>query len=110
LNGDIEINKEKIVVLGRGLAGLTTVILIARAGMSVTIIERSTEIGGRARTSVSDGFYLNQGPHAIYAAGPGVKILKELDNLYNRINPDCGSVYFFASLLCILLLMQSSHI
>jgi phytoene dehydrogenase-like protein len=73
-----EVNEGKIVVIGGGLAGLTAATHFARAGMSVTVVERSTEAGGRARTSVVDGFYLNQGPHAIYTAGPGVKILKEL--------------------------------
>jgi phytoene dehydrogenase-like protein len=90
---DIEINKGKIVVLGGGLAGLTTAILIARAGMSVTIVERSTEVGGRARTSILDGFYLNQGPHAIYTAGPGVKILKELGISYTGQKVTIGGYY-----------------
>jgi phytoene dehydrogenase-like protein len=72
------ISKEDIVIVGGGIAGLSAAIFLAHAGMSVTIIERSTEIGGRARTSISEGFYLNQGPHALYPAGPGVRILKEL--------------------------------
>lgn len=72
------ISKEDIAIVGGGIAGLSAAIFLARAGKSVTIIERSTEIGGRARTSISEGFYLNQGPHALYPAGPGARILKEL--------------------------------
>lgn len=74
--------KQKIVIVGGGLAGLTAATIIARAGISVVIIEKSTEAGGRARTSSSHGFYLNQGPHAIYAVGHGSKILNELGIRY----------------------------
>jgi phytoene dehydrogenase-like protein len=59
-------NEEEIVIIGGGIAGLTAATFLARAGESVTILERSSELGGRARTSLSNSFYLNQGPHAIY--------------------------------------------
>jgi phytoene dehydrogenase-like protein len=70
--------EEDIIIIGGGIAGLTAATFLARAGKSVTILERYSESGGRARTSLSNGFYLNQGPHAVYPAGPGVRILKEL--------------------------------
>ena len=44
---DVEMNKGRIVILGGGFAGLTAATLIAHAGMSVTLVERSTEAGGR---------------------------------------------------------------
>lgn len=88
-----ENNKSKVVVVGGGLAGLTVATLIARTGMSVSVVERSTETGGRARTSVVDGFYLNQGAHAIYTAGPGVKILKELGINYTGKEVTTGGYY-----------------
>ena len=90
---DVEINKGRIVILGGGFAGLTAATLIAHAGMSVTLVERSTEAGGRARTSILDGFYLNQGPHAIYTAGPGAKILKELGISYTGKKVTTGGYY-----------------
>lgn len=74
--------EEDIVIIGGGIAGLTAATFLARTGKSVTILERYSESGGRARTSLSNGFYLNQGPHAVYPAGPGVRILKELGISY----------------------------
>jgi phytoene dehydrogenase-like protein len=59
----------------------------------LTIVERSTEVGGRARTSILDGFYLNQGPHAIYTAEPGVKVLKELGINYIDQKVTIGDYY-----------------
>jgi phytoene dehydrogenase-like protein len=60
-----EIDSLDVVIIRGGLAGLTTVVLFARSGKSVTSFERSSnEIGGRARIGEVDGFYFNQGPDA----------------------------------------------
>ena len=70
--------KNDVIIIGGGLAGLTTAVYLARAGKTVTILEKSRQIGGRAATQAKEGFLLNQGPHALYIEGAGHAILKEL--------------------------------
>jgi phytoene dehydrogenase-like protein len=67
-----------VVVVGGGLAGLTAATFAARAGASVTLYERLSELGGRARTRDERGFLFNMGPHALYLAGAGAQVLREL--------------------------------
>jgi phytoene dehydrogenase-like protein len=77
------LDSSDIAIIGGGLAGLTTAALLARSGKSVTLFEQSSsEIGGRARTSIHDGFYFNQGPHALFVADVGAKLLQELGIQY----------------------------
>ena len=75
--------KEKVIrsnvaVVGGGLAGLTAANFLARAGFNVTLFEKSSATGGRARTDVDQGFHFNLGPHALYCGGAAIGILREL--------------------------------
>jgi phytoene dehydrogenase-like protein len=68
----------KVAVVGGGVAGLTAAAFAARAGARVTLFERMSEAGGRARTRVEEDFAFNMGPHALYLQGPAIDALREL--------------------------------
>lgn len=67
-----------VIIVGGGLAGLTTAVYLARAGINVTVVEKSRSLGGRATTQEKEGFLFNQGPHALYIEGEGHAVLTEL--------------------------------
>jgi phytoene dehydrogenase-like protein len=67
-----------VVIVGAGLAGLTATLQLAREGVPVVALESSGQPGGRARSTVRDGFTLNLGPHGLATAGPGTGILRRL--------------------------------
>ncbi|MNK00755.1 Dehydrosqualene desaturase [compost metagenome] len=50
------------VIIGAGFAGLSAAITLADSGHSVTVVEKNTEIGGRARVFKKDGFTFDMGP------------------------------------------------
>lgn len=59
----------RLVIVGCGLAGLIAAVTLARAGAEVLVLEGAADAGGRARTHERDGFFLNQGAHALYRGG-----------------------------------------
>lgn len=67
-----------VAVVGGGLAGLSAAAYLGRAGLSVVVVEKGKELGGRARTTVEEGFSLNLGAHAVYRNGPAWSVLDEL--------------------------------
>lgn len=66
------------LVVGGGLAGLGTAALLARDHWQVVLLERSANLGGRARSTDRDGYAFNLGPHAIYTGGAMSEVLIEL--------------------------------
>lgn len=71
-------SQAKISVIGGGIAGLIAAVELARSGAKVKVFEQGSGLGGRARTRKIDGFYLNQGPHALYIKGAFHRELKRL--------------------------------
>jgi phytoene dehydrogenase-like protein len=95
--------KNDAIVVGGGLGGLTTAALLAGAGKRVVLFERSESLGGRAKTTIDDGFHLNLGPHAWYLGGPGTKVLKRLGVPLNGAIPrPVGAFALYDERLCTL--------
>jgi phytoene desaturase len=53
---------QKIIITGAGIASLSAASFLAQAGYDVTILEKNSTIGGRARKFESDGFVFDMGP------------------------------------------------
>jgi phytoene desaturase len=53
---------KKVVIVGAGFGGLSTACYLARDGFEVTVIEKNSQIGGRAMTMKRDGYTFDLGP------------------------------------------------
>ncbi len=55
-------SKNRIVIVGGGLAGLSCACTLAAHGYAVTLIERNSWVGGKATLLESHGFRFDMGP------------------------------------------------
>ncbi len=53
---------KQVVIIGAGPGGLAAAMLLAHAGMDVTVLERQPYVGGRTSTIHSGGFRFDRGP------------------------------------------------
>ena len=52
----------EVVIIGAGPGGLAAAILLANAGMRVTVLEKQDRVGGRTATITAQGFRFDVGP------------------------------------------------
>ena len=89
-----------VVIIGGGMAGLNAACYLARAGLSVTLFEKSANLGGRASSQNHDGYLFNRGIHAIYTGGATSEALQDLGITYHYGVPKetfllhQGQIYF----------------
>ena len=53
---------KKVIVIGSGFAGLASACCLAKKGYDVTILEKNSIAGGRARKFEEEGFVFDMGP------------------------------------------------
>ncbi|MEN1784907.1 MAG: phytoene desaturase family protein [Bacteroidota bacterium] len=53
---------KKVVIIGSGFSSLSAACYLAKEGLSVTVLEKNSTIGGRARQLIKEGFTFDMGP------------------------------------------------
>lgn len=66
-----------VIVVGAGIAGLTTAFLLRRAGRSVRVLEAGSVAGGNVRTVEAGGFRLEVGPSSFMGSSEFIWRLTE---------------------------------
>lgn len=77
-------NEYDAIIVGAGLAGLSTALSLNEAGRSILILEKSDRVGGRLRTDKQDGFLLDHGFQVLLTAYPQCKRLLDYESLQLR--------------------------
>ena len=84
--------KWDIVIVGGGLAGFVAANYLAKNDLSILILEKGKNVGGRARTNKINHQYLNLGPHAFYKRGKAKSVLEKFGIVLNGKSPKLGGV------------------
>lgn len=76
----MDMKRDKAIIVGAGLGGLATAALLAKDGFSVTVYEKTQTIGGRAVCKKVGDYWLDSGFHSLRKAdkGPAAVVLEQL--------------------------------
>ena len=78
-----------VIVVGAGLAGLTAATYLEKAGLEVTVLEKSDRPGGRVKSDRVDGYILDHGFQVINSGYSEIKDLNLLDDLeFSPLSPN----------------------
>lgn len=70
--------KYSTIIVGGGIAGLTSAAYLSRAGQKVLLIEKNSECGGLVNSFTRDGFHFDAGVRALEDAGIIFPMLQDL--------------------------------
>ena len=70
--------KDKVVIVGAGMAGLTAGAYLSKEKYDVLILEKNDRTGGLVNTFQYEGFSFDTGPRAFVNSGMVKPILKDL--------------------------------
>ena len=71
---------KKVIVIGSGFGGLASALRLRAKNYDVTLLEKHSDLGGRARVFIKDSFVYDGGPTVITAP----YLFEELFSLFNK--------------------------
>ena len=71
---------KKVIVIGSGFGGLASALRLRAKNYDVTLLEKHSDLGGRARVFIKDSFVFDGGPTVITAP----YLFEELFTLFNK--------------------------
>lgn len=77
-------NRSDVIVVGAGVSGLSAALRLARAGLTVTVLESAPWVGGRMSTEKVDGFRLDRIGQLLSTAYPELALSPGLRSLALR--------------------------
>ncbi|MEQ1747543.1 MAG: phytoene desaturase family protein [Saprospiraceae bacterium] len=90
---------KKVVIIGSGFAGLSAACCLAKAGCEVTVLEKNSTPGGRARQLQAEGFHFDMGPSWYWMPDVFERFFAEFDkkprDFYDLVRLDPSYRVFF---------------
>ena len=90
---------KKVVIIGSGFSSLSAACYLAKAGFDVTILEKNSDVGGRARQLKKDGFTFDIGPTFYWMPDVFERFFndfgKSVSDYYNLLQLDPGYQIYF---------------
>ena len=77
--------KNKTVIIGAGISGLTTAFLLNKLGCDVTVLEKKKEPGGSIETVFEKGFLFDKGPNSALETHPLIGQMIDELNLKDQL-------------------------